>query len=256
MATYNKRGYKAPKPVDENGAETEFVNGQESETAEVFNTLDSKAAKIGGWFTRNQKGIFAVIGVLAVAAVGYLGYQHFILEPKEDKAANEMFQAQEYFNQAINGTSNDSLFNLALNGGEGKLGFLGIAEAYSGTQSASLANYYAGISYLNMGKYKEAIQYLEKFSSKDLILQSMAYGAIGDAFSELNQKEDALDYYKKAATHKQNDFSTPRYAFKAGLVALDLGKKDEALKLFNDIKTNYKTTVEGSNIDFYIGLAE
>lgn len=256
MATYNKRGYKAPKPVDENGAETEFVNGQESETAEVFNALDSKAAKIGGWFTRNQKGIFTVIGVLAVAAVGYLGYQHFILEPKEDKAANEMFQAQEYFNQAINGASNDSLFNLALNGGEGKLGFLGIAEAYSGTQSASLANYYAGISYLNMGKYKEAIQYLEKFSSKDLILQAMAYGAIGDAFSELNQKEDALDYYKKAATHKQNDFSTPRYAFKAGLVALDLGKKEEALKLFNDIKTNYKTTVEGSNIDFYIGLAE
>jgi len=256
MATYNKRGYKAPKPVDENGVETEFVNDQQSETAEVFNTLDSKAVKIGGWFTRNQKAIFGTIGVLAVAAVGYLGYQHLILEPKEEKAAGEMFQAEEYFNQAVNGVASDSLFNLALKGGEGKMGFLAIADTYSGTKTAKLANYYAGTAYLNMGKYKEAIQHLEKFSSEDLILQAMAYGAIGDAFSELNQKEDALDYYKKAANHKQNDYSTPRYAFKAGLVALDLGKKEEALKFFNDIKTNYKATVEGSNIDFYIGLAE
>lgn len=257
MATYNKRGYKAPKPEvekDENGAP--LINENESETAEVFQSLDSTASKIGAWFTLNQKYVFGFVGAIALGAIGYLGYQHFIVEPKEEEAANEMFQAQQYYDQALNGTASDSLFNLALNGGEGKLGFLGVAESYSGSQSAKLAHYYAGVSYLNIGKYKEAIQHLEKFDSKDLVLKAMSLGAIGDAFAELNQKQEALDYYKKAAEHNTNDFTTPRYGFKAGLLALDLGKKEEALKWFKEIKENYKTSPEALNIDLYLGMAQ
>src|SRR5690554_1004762 len=93
MATYNKRGYKPPKPEVEK-EENEALNGT-SETAEVFNSLDSSANKIGAWFTLNQTKVFYGIGVLALAVVGYLGYQNFIMEPKEDEAANEMFQRSE-----------------------------------------------------------------------------------------------------------------------------------------------------------------
>ena len=257
MATYNKRGYKAPKPeVEKDETTQQFVNENESETAEVFQSLDSTASKIGAWFTLNQKYVFGFVGAIALGAIGYLGYQNFILEPKEEEAANEMFQAQQYYDQALNGTASDSLFNLALKGGEGKLGFLGVADTYSGTQSAKLANYYAGVTYLNLGKYKEAIQHLEKFDSKDLILKATSLGAIGDAFLELNQKEEALEYYKKAAEHNTNDFTTPRYGFKAGVLALNLGKKEEALKWFNEIKNNYKTSPEGLNVDFYLGMAQ
>ena len=46
MATYNKRGYKAPKPeeakVENEFDEVEAVDVQDSTTAEVFNTLDEK----------------------------------------------------------------------------------------------------------------------------------------------------------------------------------------------------------------------
>ena len=185
-----------------------------------------------------------------------MGYTNFILEPKEDEAANEMFQAQQYYDQAINGQATDSLYNLALNGGEGKMGFLGITEEYSGTNAANLAHYYAGTSYLNMGKFKEAIQHLEQFNSKDLFLKAMSLGAIGDAFAELNQQQEAFDFYKKASEHTTNDFTTPRYAYKAGLMALELGKKDEALKLFTNIKDNYKSSVEAANIDVYLGMAQ
>lgn len=258
MATYNKRGYKAPKPEVENEETTavEYIKDNESETAEVFQTLDSTASKMGTWFSRNQKYIFGGIIVLAVATVGYLGYQNFILEPNEEEAANEMFQAQQYFEQAVNGENTDSLYNLALNGGEGKLGFLKIAEDYSGTKTAALANYSAGMAYLNLGKFKEAIQHLEKFDSEDLILKATSLGAIGDAFSELKQPEQALEYYQKAASHNKNDYTTPRFAYKAGLVALDLGKKDVALKLFTEIKNDYKSSPEGMNVDFYIGMAQ
>ena len=259
MATYNKRGYKPPKPEveQEETAAHKAVMNDHSDTAEVFNSLDSSANKIGAWFTLNQTKIFYGIGALALAVVGYLGYQNFIQEPKEDEAANEMFQAQQYYEQAINdGVASDSLFNLALNGGEGKLGFLGIADSYSGTQASKLAHYYAGTTYLNLGKYKEAIQHLEQFDSKDMFLKTMSLGAIGDAFAELNQYDDAFEFYKKASQHTPNDFTTPRYAYKAGLMALELGKKDEALKLFTDIKDNYKASVEAANIDVYLGMAQ
>nr|MBP8066911.1 tetratricopeptide repeat protein [Flavobacterium sp.] len=164
---------------------------------------------------------------------------------------------QQYFQQAVDGqTANDSLYNLALKGGEGKLGFIGIAEQYSGTKAANLAHYYAGMAYLNTGKFKEAVAELEQFKSDDKFLGAIATGAIGDAFSELGQKEDALTYYKKAADANINDFTTPRYMYKAGLLALDMGKKADALKLFTDIKEKYETSQEAVNIDAMIAMLE
>ena len=44
---------------------------------------------------------------------------------------NEMHPAQVHFESA-NQTKNDSLFNLALNGADGKLGMIDIIENYSG----------------------------------------------------------------------------------------------------------------------------
>src|SRR5690554_5715837 len=162
-----------------------------------------------------------------------------------------MFQAQLYYEVAVNGTATDSLYRLALNGGEGKMGFLSIAEQYSGTQAAKNAHYYAGTAYLNLGQYKEAIQHLEQFDSKDIFLKSMSLGAIGDAFVELNQYEDAFEYYKRAANHNINDFTTPRYGYKAGLIALELGKKKKELKNLKEIKENNKNELKAANKDVY-----
>ena len=47
MATYNKRGYKAPKPEEEK-VKNEFeevIDTSDSTTAEVFDTLDETASK-------------------------------------------------------------------------------------------------------------------------------------------------------------------------------------------------------------------
>ncbi|WP_306353068.1 tetratricopeptide repeat protein [Flavobacterium sp. '19STA2R22 D10 B1'] len=256
MATYNKRGYKAPKPneIDETGLANEA--DQHSTTAEVFSTLDAGVSRTENWVAKNQKYIFGIVGVVALATAGYLLYGKFVTEPKEEEAANEMFQAQQYFQQAVNGVASDSLYNLSLKGGEGKFGFIDIADKYSGTNAVNLAHYYAGMAYLNINKYKEAIAELDKFHSDDMILNAVAKGAIGDAFSQNNQLDEALDYYEKAAKSNKNDLTTPRYLLKAGQVALSLGKKDKALQYFNDIKNNYDTTPEAASIDALIGMAQ
>lgn len=259
MATYNKRGYKAPKP-EEAKTENEFeevIDTTDSTTAEVFNALDQTASKTEDWVAKNQKLILGVVGAIAIFTLVYVLYNKYVVEEKESKANNEIFQAQQYFQQAVDATVKpDSLYNLALKGGEGKLGFVGIAEQYEGTDAGNLANYYAGMSYLNTGDFKNAIAYLEKFKSNDAVLKPLALGGIGDAFAETNKVADAVSFYMQAAEASENDFTTPRYLMKAAQLNLTAGKKEAAHQLFVEIKEKYETSKEGMNIDAFIAMTE
>ena len=253
MATYKKRGQKNKKRAGEAKSAIE----RNSTTAEVFNTLDETASRSEEWVVKNQRNIFIVLGVIVVAILAFMAYTKFIKGPKEIKAADELAFPKKYFDQAsTSAVAVDSLYTLGLEGADGKYGFIDIANEFSGTKAGNLANYYAGISYLKMKKYPEAIDYLEDFSSDDLALGPVAKGAIGDAFADLNQPEDALEYYEKAANLKDNSFTTPLFLFKAGNVALDLEKFDKALQLFERIKKEYPKSEEAKNIDIYISRAK
>lgn len=251
MATYNKRGGK-PKTKADKQAELE----KDSTTAEVFNTLDEGASRTEAWVEKNQKAILGVIGVVAVCVLGYFAYQQYIQGPKETEAMNEMFQAQEYWEQALTAPAKDSLYNLSLQGGNGKFGFIDIIDNYSGTDAANLAQYYAGMAYLSTGKYQEAIKHLDKFKSKDDILAPLAKGAIGDAFAQLNQNEEALKYYEDAAKMRENEFTTPRFLMKSGIAAMALNQNDKALKHFQKIAENYPSSPEAAKAEIYTGRAE
>ena len=254
MATFNKRGYKAPKEHEVNGDVK--IEEKDSATAGVFTTLDETASKTEAFVAKNQKIIFGVVAAVALFTVGYLVYEKFVAAPKEDEAATEMFQAQQYFQQATDGVASDSLYKLSLKGAEGKFGFVDIADKYSGTDAGNLANYYAGIAYLNTGKYTEAIDYLKKFKSDDIVLNALSKGAIGDAYSQNNQPKEALENYVKAVEANKNDFTTPRFLLKAGKTALAMGNKKDALKYFTDIKDNFDATPEAASVDVLIGLAQ
>tara|TARA_R110001583_G_scaffold5921_4_gene31209 strand:+ start:2420 stop:3184 length:765 start_codon:yes stop_codon:yes gene_type:complete len=248
MATYKKKGSKADKA--KNSVEAH------STTADVFNTLDETASKSEQFIIKNQKIIFILLGLVVASIFGYLAYQKFVKAPQEKVAADELSFPKAYFEDALNSSvAVDSLFNLGLNGADGKYGFIDIAKEFSSTKAGNLANYYAGLSYLKLKNYKEAIDYLEDFSAEDELLGPVAKGAIGDAFADINQPEDALDYYLKAANLRENNFSTPLFLFKAANTALDLGKSDKALELFKRIKKDYPSAPEAKNIDIYINKA-
>jgi tetratricopeptide (TPR) repeat protein len=188
--------------------------------------------------------------------LGYLAYQKYIKAPMEKEAADELAFPKAYFEDAMsNSVAADSLFTLSLNGADGKYGFVDIASEYKRTKAGNLANYYAGIAYLQLNMYVEAIDHLEKFSSSDELLGPTAKGAIGDAFADINQPEDAMEYYLEAADLKINNFSTPLFLFKAGNTALEIGEFKKALGIFERIRDEFPDSREAEDIDIYINKA-
>jgi len=210
--------------------------------------VEEALSKTELFIEKNQKILSIIIGVIVVIVLAFFGFKKLYLSPRETEAQSQMFMAEKYFEK-------DSM-NLALYGDGNYLGFLDIIEDYKMTKSANLSKYYTGICYLNLGDYDEAISYLKKFKGKDEIVSSMAMGAIGDAYMQLDDKEQAADYYLKAANHRSNEFTTPVFLMKAGVAFEQLGRYEEALPLYERIKKEYESTFEGRSVDKYIERAK
>ncbi len=196
------------------------------------------------FFEKNAKLISIVFGAAVVLALLLLATHRFYTIPRQAKAKEQIFTAEQYFEK-------DS-FNLALNGDGNYPGVLDIIDNYGSTPAGNLAKYYAGISFLHVGKYKEAIEYLEKFKSDDLLLKPVATGAIGDAYAELGNKEKALKYYIEASETKSNNFTSPIYLLKAARMQEMMGNKEKALSTYKSIKEKYGDSNEARLADKYI----
>lgn len=204
--------------------------------------------KVEHFYHNNRKNIFIGLGVVVALVVGYYAYDNVYKAPKEQEAQQKVFMAQKYFEM-------DS-FNLALEGkGDQSMGFVAIADEYSGTKVGNLAHYYAGICYLRTGKYQEAIDQLKDFSTGNELIAPLAEGAMGDAYVELNQLDDAVKHYTKAAKMNSNKLTSPIFYKKAGLVYEEQKNYAEALDAYTAIKNNYPEAQEAQDIDKYIARA-
>jgi len=200
-------------------------------------------------FINNNKGLFlSVLGVLFLGAALYFFYSNVYIGGQEEEAQVELYKAQQYFER-------DS-FRLALNGDGNFSGFLSIADNFSGgTKAANLANYYAGISYLNIGEFENSIQYLEKFNIDDQLVSVMAKGAMGDAYMELGQEDQGINYYKQAGTMNGNELTSPMFLLKAGLAMERKGDFAGAKEMFEKIK-DYPTSTQAAEADKYIARVQ
>jgi len=196
----------------------------------------------------NQKFIGVGVVVIIIVILGFFGYGKYYIEPKTTEAAEQMFQAQKYF-------ESDSL-DKALYGDGNSIGFIDIISDYNMTKPGNLANYYAGISFLKKGDFKQAIDYLGDFSADDHLISPMAKGAIGDAYLELGEKDKAAAYYIEAANMDDNGFTSPLFLYKAGQVYELQGKYDKAITTYTRIKDNYFKSTEGRSIEKNIAQAK
>ena len=130
------------------------------ETAEVFEKLDSGASISEKWIIKYQNKILSGLAIIALLVLSFISYDRYIKQPREKEAVSELSQAQYFFDLAIASNNSDSLFNLAINGGEGKYGFLEITKEYKNTKAANIANYSIGMSYFNLKDYSQLLDIL------------------------------------------------------------------------------------------------
>ena len=193
----------------------------------------------------NQKTLSYALSIVVIVIAGYFGYTELYQNPRETKAADAMYTAEKYF--AIDSS------NLVLNGDGASKGVLYVIKQFSGTPSANLAKYYAGISYYRLNDFNKSIEYLKDFSTSSKQVQAIAYGTIGDAYSELKKNDEAINYYKKAGSHfPEDDAISSEYLFRAASLLEITGKEDEAVTIFKDIKSKYPKSEKGFNADRYI----
>ncbi len=218
---------------------------QNKKEEDILIDLNEARAQAGSTFEKFQVPIIAGIGLLAILLIGWFGYSTFVKAPKAKEAVKQIYKAEYQF-------ARDS-FTLALsNPGDQFPGFLDIIDQYGGTPTANIAHYYAGICYLHLGNFEVAIDYLSDFSADGTITPAMKNGALGDAYSELNDLDQALSYYKKAASGSSNMAVAPYYLLKTGMLLEKNGNNAEALSYYEKIKTNYPTSPTGVEIEKYI----
>ena len=194
---------------------------------------------------KNQQLIVYLLAGGLIAVAGFFGYSELFQKPLEAKAADAMYVAEKYF-------ANDSS-ELVLKGDGTSKGVLFIIKEFGGTKAANLAKYYAGMSYYRLKDYNKAIEYLKDFSSDAKQVQAVAYGSIGDAYSELKKNDEAINYYKKAGTHFPEDEAiSSEYLFRAASFLELNGKNDAAIEIYKQIKQNYPKSEKGFSIDKYI----
>jgi tetratricopeptide (TPR) repeat protein len=208
-------------------------------------------SKTERYIEENKKSILIIFSAIVVLVGGYFLWKYWYVAGQEEEAQKAMYHAEMYFER-------DSL-DKAINGsGEGEnrqAGFLDIAEEYSVTNAGNLAEYYLGISYLRKGEYQNAIDHLEQFDSDDQIVSSVAIGAIGDAYMELKNLDEAIAHYLDAAKNNKNNFTSAIYLKKAGMAYEDKGNYSEAIKVYEQIKKDFPKSSEARDIAKYIARA-
>jgi tetratricopeptide (TPR) repeat protein len=211
--------------------------------------VDTVFSKTELFIEENRKNITIILATIVIVVGGYFAYKYLYIAGEEEDAGREMFKAEQFFNQED--------YNKAINGdGANAMGFMQIVEDYSMTPSGNLAEYYLGISLLKTGKFEDAIEHLEAFSSDDQIVGPQATAAIGDAYMELKQTDEAITFYLKAAEQNANSFNTPLFLKKAALANEEKGSCITAVQLYERIKNEYPETEAAREIDKYISRAK
>lgn len=213
--------------------------------------------KARGFWANYNKPFLYIVGALVLVLAGWAVYKYMFKMPKEEKANDAIFVVQKFFNDFTTAPMDSTKALLAakvINGDGANPGALKIISRYSGTAAANLSNYYAGACYLQLGQFEKALDYLGDFDANGATqIKSRALGMMGDANAELKKNDQALEYYKKAASvNEKDDYTSAEYLYRAAMFADYIGNSKEAVSLFKKIKKEYPLSEKALDVDKYL----
>lgn len=219
-------------------------------------TETNPVEKLQLFWLKFKKPVIAIGSLIVIVVAAFLIYKYMFQLPKSEKANDVVFVTQKYFTDFTGSTDSTKALLAAkvLNGDGTNPGALKIINTYSGTDAANLCRYYAGACYLHLQQFDKAIKFLKDFDADGALqIKSRKFGMLGDASAELNKKDDALKYYKKAAeVNDKDNFTSSEYLFRAALYANATGQTKEAIDLFKKLKNNYPLSEKAADADRYL----
>lgn len=228
---------------------------KKTQTPQTPDEMEVMLNKSEAFVTKYGKHLIA--GVVAIVAIvlGIVLYNNYSASSAEE-ASTALAPCQQLFSE--------SKYNEALNGDKKQCkGFLYVAKEYSSTDAGNLANLYAGLCYAYLEKWNEAKNILEDFSTKDdKMVSPAALNALAAAYANTKELDKAVETYKKAAAKADaameigvNNSESPKFLLNAAEILMSQKKNDEALAIYNEIKSKYVNSEAYMQIDKYIERA-
>lgn len=207
--------------------------------------VEEVVGKSEAFINKYKKQILAAIAAIVVIVAGTILYQDYVVEPKAKAAAAAIFQAEKYFAAQE--------FDKALNGDEqGNMGLIQVIDEFGGTPTANIANAYAGLALAQTGRYEEAIPYLKAFDGDDNMVAPGVLSALGNCYANTGDLSAAVSKFIEAAKAADNNTISPYCLLQAGIIYEKQGKKEDALKVYTQIKDKYFASIQAMDIDKYI----
>jgi predicted negative regulator of RcsB-dependent stress response len=197
------------------------------------------------FFDKNKSIIFIGGGAVVAVIIGVIIYFAAFANkntPESDDAYWNAFYEYQY---------NDST-ETAFEGTENYDGFEAIADEYDGTTAGEIANYGMATRAMEKGEWDTALSYLDNCDFDDVMVGTLVIGMKGDCYVEKGDYDKAAEMFEDAALREANEFTSPMFLKKAGLVYEKLGKSAEAVIAFTKIKDDWSASVEATDIDKYI----
>lgn len=217
-------------------------NIEEAEEAQSLTSTEN-------FFDKNKKFlIYGGVGVFVII-IGIIGYIKLVSEPHELESQNEYWNAfYDFANLDTTGT--------AITGTDTYLGMEDVASKYNGTSGGNIANYVMAINYMDNAEYDAALDYLDDCEFEDVMVGTLIIGLRGDCYVELGDYEQAVSLFEEAAAREENEFTSPMFLKKAGLVYEELGDNESAVIAYQKIKDNWSESTTGTDIDKYLVRAQ
>lgn len=211
---------------------------EEFATEQFVQKLDKTAFNVEAFVEDHAKLIGYIVGGILVAVLGYFAYVKLVVDPKSEIAFKEMAQAERLFDQ-------DSI-NIALNGAPGSFqGLQQIVDEYGNTDAGNLAKFKAGVAYYKLGDFASAVKLLEEFKTDDNLMMAQKFGMLGNALVQSNKIDEGLKFFVQAAEATELETMQTMYYTKAGQIAMELGKNQEALSYFQKITEKFPNANNG-----------
>lgn len=198
-----------------------------------FDELKSKFNK-----DKNFKLLTYVVGGVFAAGLLFFVYKQVIWNPANEKSNDGWWEAMNYISKDSTDQAIKSLEPFVKNN-DGKTG-------------GEVGQYLLGTQYMKKGEFKKALEQFEGVDLNDSYISTFAIGLQGDCHSELKSYDKALELYVQAADAQDNEFTTPMYLFKAGLVAEKLKKFEDATTFYTRIQDEYPNYGGQKTIEKYV----